>query len=319
MGLAGRALPALALAAVLTAPAHAETGAIGVQLRDVPTTARLDPRARLYIVDHVAPGSVLNRRIQVSNTTAAKTRVAIYTAAATIAKGTFVGSDGHTRNELSTWTSVRPHSSAIPAGGRRTAVVTIKVPRDASPGERYAVVWAETRATPPAGGGITQVSRVGIRIYLSVGRGGPPAANFTVASLTAKRSADDRPMVLATVHNTGGRALDMNGTLRMRNGPGGLNAGPYPANLGVTLGIGETEPVTIILDRRLPAGPWHAQINLRSGLLERSSRAAITFPGAKATSSWPPLLIAGLVCLLALLLTIATLLIARRKRATSPT
>lgn len=206
MRFARRALPALALAAGFTAPAHAATGSIGVQLRDVPTTARLDPRARLYIVDHVAPGSVLNRRIQVSNTTAAKTRVAIYPAAATIAKGSFVGSDGHTRNELSTWTSVRPDSSAIPAGGRRTAVVTIKVPHDAAPGERYGVVWAETRAPPPPGGGITQVSRVGIRIYLSVGPGGPPAADFTIASLTAKRSSDDRPMVLVTVHNTGGRA-----------------------------------------------------------------------------------------------------------------
>jgi len=318
MRLAGRALPALAVAAVFTAPADAAPGGIGVQLRDVPTTARLEPRARLYIVDHVAPGSVLNRRIQVSNTTAAKTRVAIYPAAATIAKGTFVGSDGHTRNELSTWTSVRPDTSAIPAGGRQTAVVTIKVPHDAAPGERYAVVWAETRATPPAGGGITQVSRVGIRIYLSVGPGGPPAADFTVASLTAKRSSDGRPMVLATVRNSGGRALDMSGTLRMRNGPGGLNAGPYPANLGVTLAIGDTEPVTIVLDRRLPAGPWHAQVNLRSGLLERSRRATITFPGAEASSSWPPFLIAGLGGCLALLLALATLLIARRKRATVP-
>ena len=91
-----------------------------------------------------------------------------------------------------------------------------------------------------------------------------------------------------------------------------------PANLGVTLAIGDTAPVTIVLDRRLPAGPWQAQVDLRSGLLERSSRATITFPGAKATSSWPPLLIAGLVGLLALLLAIATLLIARRKRANSP-
>ena len=47
-------------------------------------------------------------------------------------------------------------------------------------------------------------------------------------------------MVLATVHNTGGRALDMNGTLQLPAGPGGLSAGPFPANLGVTLAIGDT-------------------------------------------------------------------------------
>jgi hypothetical protein len=48
-------------------------------------------------------------------------------------------------------------------------VVTIRVPRDAAPGERYGVVWAETRAGPDSGDGITQVNRVGIRLYLSVG------------------------------------------------------------------------------------------------------------------------------------------------------
>ena len=52
--------------------------------------------------------------------------------------------------------------------------MTIAVPRDAAPGERYGVVWAEVRAAAPAAGGITQVSRVGIRIYLSVGPGGRP-------------------------------------------------------------------------------------------------------------------------------------------------
>ena len=105
--------------------------------------------------------------------------------------------------------------------------MTIAVPIDAAPGERYAVVWAETRSTPSEGG-ITQVNRVGIRIYLAIGAGGPPAADFTIDSLTAIRSADGRPMVVATVHNTGGRALDMSGTLELSAGPGGLSAGSVP-------------------------------------------------------------------------------------------
>jgi hypothetical protein len=67
-----------------------------------------------------------------------------------------------------------------------------------------------------------------IRLYLSVGPGGAPAANFTIDSLTAKRTPDGHPTVLARVHNTGGRALDMNGTLRLVDGPGALDAGPYP-------------------------------------------------------------------------------------------
>jgi hypothetical protein len=86
------------------------------------------------------------------------------------------------------------------------------------------VVWAEARSTPSAGGGITQVSRVGIRVYLSVGPGGPPAADFTIDSLTARRSPDGRPVVLASVHNTGGRALDMNAA---------SSSGPHLVVLGV--------------------------------------------------------------------------------------
>jgi diguanylate cyclase (GGDEF)-like protein len=91
--------------------------------------------------------------------------------------------------------------------------------------------------------------------------------------------------VLASVHNTGGRALDMNGTLRLSGGPGGLSAGPFPATLGVTLAIGATEAVTIVLDPRLPAGPWAAEITLGSGLLERRAAATVTFPDVGAAPS----------------------------------
>jgi hypothetical protein len=297
---------AVAIALVLTlaaggvAPARgASRGSIGLRLLDVPATATLDPRARIYIVDHLAPGTVIHRRIEISNTTASTAHVVMYPAAAILRKGTFLGAAGHTHNDLSTWTAVAPGASDVPAGERVRAVVTIAVPRDAAPGERYGVVWAEMRSAPSADGGITQVSRVGIRVYLSVGPGGRPAANFTIKSLTATRSRDGRPTVIASVHNTGGRALDMSGTLRLTAGPGGLSAGPFPANLGTTLAIGDTEPVTIVLDRRLPAGPWKARVTLHSGLVERNRQATISFPRTQA-ASWP-YLIAALVGLLLLL------------------
>ncbi len=173
----------------------------------------------------------------------------------------------------------------------------------------------------PSTEGVTLVTRVGIRIYLSVGPGGPPAADFTIDSLTAERSPEGHPMVLATVHNTGGRALDMNGTLDLAAGPGGLSAGPFPATLGTTLAIGDTQPVTIVLDEEIPAGPWDARITLRSGLLERSARATITFPPAGASPSvrttpvqpgWLPPAIAALAIIL--LLGFTTLLVLRARR-----
>jgi len=253
-----------------------------VRLLDDPVSAGDDPRARVYIVDHLAPGAVIHRRIEVSNTAAAA-HIVVYAAAASIATGSFLGAAGHTPNDVSSWTSVRPSTADIPHDAQLTATVTIAVPRDAASGEQYAVVWAETRTTAIAAGGVTQVSRVGIRIYLSVGPGGPPAADFAIQSLTAERAANGQPMVRAAVHNRGGRALDMSGTLTLAAGPGGLSAGPFPAALGTTLAIGDTEPVTILLDKRLPAGPWDAHITLRSGRVERDARATITFPRAGAS------------------------------------
>jgi hypothetical protein len=278
----------------------APAGSIGVQLLDVPLAAYADPRARLYIIDHLHPGTTIHRRIEISNTTASSMHTVTYPAAATISQGAFVGAAAHTPNELSTWTSVLPGASNIPSGGHAIATVTIAVPRNAPPGEQYGVVWAETRSAPPTGGGVTQVSRVGIRLYLSIGPGGAPASEFTIDSLTGKRSPDGQPMIVANVHNTGGRALDMSGALQLSSGPGGLSAGPFAANLGTTLAIGATEPIIIMLDKQIPDGPWHALVTLRSGLLEHSARATISFPATGAPSSpyLTYLVIAGLVLLL---------------------
>lgn len=304
-----------AVAASGAAPPRTGGGSIGLRLLDVPAIVRHDPRARLYVVDHLAPGTVIHRRMMVSNTTRSAVRVGSYAAAASIAKGSFSGAEGRTRNELSTWTSVQPSSIEIAAGARAVATVTISIPRDAAPGERYGVIWAEARAAAGRRGGITEVSRVGIRMYVSVGPGGPPAADFAIESLTAERSDDGRPEIVARVRNTGGRALDMNGTLRLRDGPGGLSAGPFPADLGTTLAIGDSEPVAITLDRQLPDGPWAAQVVLRSGLLERRAHATVTFPGTKGSS--PPYLAIALAVGLLALLALALRARSRRRRRLS--
>jgi CheY-like chemotaxis protein len=264
--------------AVSALPAAATTGGIGLRLLDAPASGSVDPRALNYIVDHRSPGAVINRRIEASNSTDSAADIALYSSGATIDQGSFLGADGRTANELSTWTSVVPAAALVPAGRTIVGTVSVAVPADAAPGERYGVVWAEVRSVPGAGGGVTQVSRVGIRLYVSVGPGGAPAANFSIDSLTAERRPSGEPTVVASVHNTGGRALDMYGSLELKSGPGGVSAGPFPARLGTTLAIGATEPVSIALDKALPAGPWDARITLKSGLLEQSTGATITFP-----------------------------------------
>ena len=300
----------------------AGSGGVGLRLVDVPAATRNDPRASLYIVDHLALGAVIHRRVQVSNTSAAAVQVALYPSAASIQEGVFVGAEGHTANELSTWTSVRSEMVSLPRGGTAEATVTIAVPKDAAPGENYAAVWAEVRSTSSPEG-VTEVNRVGLRLYVSVGPGGPPAPDFTIEALTAERTAEGLPVVLASVHNSGGRALDMSGSLSLLAGPGGLNAGPYPATLGTTLAIDGTEAVRVTLDSRVPAGPWSAQITLRSGLLERTEQATVTFPdtGAAApvdTRSSTPWPLYGAAGLLVAGLGGAVAVYARRRRTGTP-
>ncbi len=57
--------------------------------------------------------------------------------------------------------------------------MTIAIPKDAAPGERYSVVSASVATC--TGSGITLVSRAGIRLYLSVGGNNPrvPASRWT--------------------------------------------------------------------------------------------------------------------------------------------
>lgn len=333
-------IAALCLAAVSVLPANAAStppstppspapaaGGIGLRLLDAPVSARDDPRARVYIVDHLPPGEVIERRIEVSNTTDAPADITLYAAAASIGDGEFIGAEGNTANDLSSWTSVDPGTVEVPADGTVTATVTIAVPPDAAPGEQYGVVWAEASSAPSGDGGVTQVSRVGIRLYVSIGPGGAPAADFTIDSLTAGRRAEGEPTVLANVTNTGGRALDLNGTLQLSGGPGGLSAGPFPVAVSRTLALGSSTPVTIVLDPQLPAGPWDATVTLSSGPVERSAQATITFPDAGATetvgaetveSGWLLPALAGLAVLVLLSIVVGLLLLHRHRRLRAP-
>ena len=278
-------LMAGALAPAISASAQTDSGGVGIRLLEAPTERQADPRARRSIVDHVKPGETFTRRFEVSNTTDGRRTVSIYPAAADVRGGEFVTANGREQNELSRWVTVDMASADLAARATAQPRLTVTVPADASPGERYAVVWAELPPRTPPGGGIAVVNRVGLRIYLSVGAGGEPAMDFTIENLVAERDAQSRPLVRATVRNTGGRALDLSGVLRLSEGPGNLSAGPFDVRLGTTLAIGASEPVTVPLDPQLPAGPWLARLELTSSNTVRKAEGRITFPsGANATS-----------------------------------
>jgi hypothetical protein len=320
-----RRLPAaLVLAAVvLTAaagPAAASTfsrrpvqGRVGVRLLTAPVSERANPLARLYIIDHLAPGATLRSKMQVANMSKSAVWLNVYAAAATIGHGQFMFAVGHTQNLMTTWVHLSRPVLWLGAGRRAEETVTIRVPRNGPPGEQYGVVWVSDRGRDPAHRNISLVNRVGIRIYLSVGPGNPPASNFAMAPPATSRNASGRAQVTVQVHNTGGRALTLSGTLRLTGGPGGLRAGPFRLTTGAVIAPGQSAPVIFTLSPHIPDGPWHATIRLQSGLVVRSETATIDFDTAALASSGFPVAPTGAVVALIALTALAAFVIRARR------
>ena len=274
---AGVLAPSTSTAAPAPQDTHHDPGSIGIRLVDIPARLADDPRAREYIIDNLVPGTIIHRRIRVVNKSTSTQHVTVYPDAAAITHGSFIGARGGTRNDVTTWTKLGRTGLDIPAGRTADDTVTIAVPADAAPGERYAVLWAQVSDAHGAGG-VTLVTRTGIRLYLSVGGDNPPSAAFTVNTMTTERNPAGDAIVMAQVHNTGGRAVDLSGTLSLSKVSGNLTAGPYEVKLGTTLAPGQSEPVTVPVTDQVADGPWNATIDLKSGLLDETAHARITFP-----------------------------------------
>jgi hypothetical protein len=264
-----------------TPPRPVGPDSFGIQLLGSANAALTNPLARTYIVSGLAPGTSITRVVEISNTTRSTADVVVYAAAASFNHGIFAFASGRSQNDLSRWTSMSQDVLRVPAGGAAFDTVTIDVPKLASAGERYAVVWAAMSTTAQVGHGVVLVNRVGVRMYVSIGHGGLPVANFRVGGLGGRRSAAGQPLVFANIHNSGQRTLALVGELTLADGPGGLVAGPFPVKLGAALAPGDSELLTVTLNKILPRGPWQAKIRLSSGPLARTATATITFPRAR--------------------------------------
>jgi hypothetical protein len=301
-------------------PASARPGTFGIRLVDAPVSEEPDSRAWRYIVDFLHPGTVIHRRVAVVNNTSRVERVSVYDDAATITGGDFIGGAGHTTSELTTWTSVSHPVLTLAPGASAMDMVTIRVPRDASPGERYAVVWAQETSRVPENEhfAIIEVNRVGVRVYLDVGPGGPPPTKFAITSVTGGHSPGGSPEVVARVCDTGARAIDLFGSLKLSDGPGASSAGPFPFQSGLTLAPGQCGQMAQALSTTTPAGFWHVTVTLRSGDTTEQAHAVIRLGAVQATGFFQSrrMLLAGggIVAILVL----ATWLFTRRLRMTRP-
>ncbi len=302
-------------AAGYSSPARRDDGGhLGFRLIDVPAARVDDPRARTYIIDAVKPGASIRRRMEVNNATGAMQTVELYAGAATVTDNTFTAADDRTANELSSWVSLETPVLEIPAHTKEAVWATISVPKTASKGERYAAVWAQVSGKREPGRNVIQVVRVGIRIYLDVGPGGELPTEFRIDHVTVHREAGQWPVIAATVHNVGGRAVDMVGSVSLSNGDGAIKAGPFKVTNGITILPGGSGEVTVLLDRPLPPGDWDVELTLQSGTVERKVSTRLTVPGpvpVKQPRRWWLYLAAGAA--VALAAGVALFLILRRR------
>jgi hypothetical protein len=275
-------------AATALAAATPGTGRFGVRLYDVPVADAHNPRGLRYIIDFVHPGSVIQRRILVLNQETRRSHFAVYPDAAQITHGLFIGDVGETRSELTSWISLQYRALAPRAGVSALDMVTIRVPRGATRGEHYGVIWVQqtARIHRADGTSVIEVNRVGIRIYLDVGLGGAPPTKFVITSLTGHRSASGQPVIVARVHDTGELAIDLSGQARLSDGPGGITAGPFREQQVVTLAPGQSGDLVFAQSKQLPGGSWRATVTLVSGVTTTTAQSAIWFPGGAEASLW---------------------------------
>ena len=268
------ALPAAAQT-VVGEPRDGLPPGLGIRLLDVPVDQASDPRANQYIVDHVIPGAAVERRVEVSNGTDEPLPVEMVGADARIDDGWVVEAPDDDPGKVSAWIAATPSSFVLAPNSVTEVAVLVSVPGGVPPGERYGVVVAQ----PPAvqGGAANLVSRVGVRLYLSIG-GDEPETDFTIDTLSASRTETGEPSIDVGILNTGGRASDVAGELVLNDGSGAVSAGPFPTALPRTLAPQSRDQVTVPLPSSLAAGPWEVTATMRSGLVERVATATVTFP-----------------------------------------
>lgn len=285
---AGTLIPAATALAGTGPAAGSALQRFGVRLVDVPVSEAGNPRALRYIIDHLPPGAVIHRRIRVVNQESRTAHFTVYPDAARISRGYFIGDAGETRSELTSWITIQHRSLTLRPHTGVMDMVTIRVPRKPTRGEHYGVIWAQqvSRVPMATGFAIKEVNRVGIRMYLDIGPGGVLPTRFTITSIAGHRSASGRPYITALAHNTGGLAVDLDGTVRLTGGPGHTSAGPFSAQQVTTLAPGQSWTMTFAPGSRIPSGPWTATITLVSGLTRRTATATIQFSGSPADTGW---------------------------------
>ncbi|KAA0918920.1 hypothetical protein [Dietzia sp. ANT_WB102] len=280
------AITALLVAVVLAilvssgvAQAQEDSGGFGIRIGEVPVNLADNPRAATYIIDNVPPGKRLERQIVVSSTMAERTTFDLYVGAAHVNDEGYQAEPRGATNALTTWTSLDKTEVTLDPGQEEVVTVSVDVPADAPEIEQYALIWMSTKVDENNPDAVQAVSRVGIRMYLSVGTGDGPRPSFSIDSLLPIRLGDGTAAVKAVLENSGARAVEVSGTLDLTDGPGGLSV-PAVESGGKTIPADSRGELIIEVPNsgEFPAGPWSASVTLDSGYGKETAAAEISFP-----------------------------------------
>ncbi|MDX1659026.1 MAG: hypothetical protein R3343_09420 [Nitriliruptorales bacterium] len=177
--------------------------------RDVP-----EGRRSSYLIHDVSPGDVLEDRVEVVNLTNAPIQLLVESVDATLnADGAFAPAGPGTRREAGAWIELERNSLEIAPLGAESVGVTITVPSTAPAGDHVAAIVVQ-REDPDLQGNVRVVNRVGVRVYLTVGGGGPLSRDFSIAGFRWAGTPTDLQFEVEIV-NTGQLLVEPAGTIEV--------------------------------------------------------------------------------------------------------
>ena len=259
-------------------------GTIGVKLLEAVGTHPAQGLEGVYIVGDLRADHALTRRLEIFNSSGSSMRISVYPAGAGIRAGSFTYAVGRSKNQLSSWITVARPVIVLAPRTHTEVAVRISVPKRATSGERYAVVWAQVSARTSSSGDVQLTNRVGIRVYLSVGSV-QLAHDFRIGAVTARRAVNGVPFVEAWVLNESSATVTIVGNVTLRDGPGGLSDGPVSMVPLTALPPGDAGQVAAYFERGLPRGPWRVSLRLSNGSIGQLRVAELVFPEGPVSSS----------------------------------
>ncbi|QFU99772.1 hypothetical protein KDY119_03308 [Luteimicrobium xylanilyticum] len=302
------ALPTTALASVVPAAA-ASSGTVSWGLAPAAKAPKADVSGgnRANYAYAAKPGATVTDAVVVTNHSAEALDLRVYAADAfTTSSGQLdLLAAGEKSADLGAWTTVAKPSVHVPAHGSTTVRFTVRVPKDATPGDHSAGV-VTSLAQRAAGSTVTVDRRLALRMHLRVAGTLAPAMTVSDVQVTAGTSANPAASVPVTVRyrvtNTGNARIVPTGTVAV-SGPFGWAKVALPDDAPEVL-PGSSVVRTVSVPGVRPLGRASAEVDVHAVAVGVGGGATASASGDASTWAvpWAALVVVVLVVLGAVLL-----------------